>query len=55
MASLWRETSFAYHLIKQAINPVLSFKRCLKNWGIISKNLSESRRKRRLQHEKYFC
>jgi hypothetical protein len=46
---LWRETSFAFHLIKQAINPQLSIMRCLENWKEISKDLAESLRSRKRQ------
>jgi len=46
---LWRETSFAFHLIRQAINPQLSIMRCLENWKEISKDLAESLRSRKRQ------
>ena len=45
--NLWRETSFALHLIKQAVNPKLGLKECIQNWKEIAKNLSENTRNRR--------
>lgn len=45
--NLWRETSFALHLIKQAVNPILGLKNCLQNWKKIAKNLSENARSRK--------
>lgn len=44
--NLWRETSFALHLIKQAVNPRLGIMNCLKNWKEIAKKLSENPRNR---------
>lgn len=44
--SLWRETSFALHLIRQAVNPRLDLAQCVENWAEISKELAESPRKR---------
>lgn len=46
LTNLWRETSFAFHLIKQAIGPILDLQECLKNWRKISSKLAESPRKR---------
>jgi hypothetical protein len=45
--NLWRETSFALHLIKQAVNPILGLKKCIKNWRNIAKYLSENQRNRK--------
>jgi len=45
--NLWRETSFALHLIKQAVNPILGLKECIQNWKDIAKNLSENVRNRK--------
>jgi len=47
--NLWRETSFALHLIKQAENPRLGLKNCIQNWKSISKKLSENPRSRKTQ------
>lgn len=47
--SLWRETSFALHLVRQAVNPRLELAKCVEQWGEISKNLAESPRKRMKQ------
>lgn len=47
--SLWRETSFALHLIRQAVNPRLDLAECVAQWAEISKNLAESPRKRMKQ------
>lgn len=51
-SNLWREMSFALHLLKQAVNPRLSLGQCLENWGNISRNLAEPPRKRKLQLNK---
>lgn len=45
--NLWRETSFALHLIKQAVNPKLGLKDCIQNWKEIANNLSENTRSRK--------
>lgn len=47
--NLWRETSFALHLVKQAVNPKLGLKNCIQNWKSISKKLSENPRRRKAQ------
>ena len=47
--SMWRETSFAFHLLRQSINPPLSIDSCLRNWPEISRDLAEGPRKRGLQ------
>ncbi len=52
--NLWRETSFAYHLIKQAVNPVLSLEDSIKNWKTIANDLSENPRKRGMQIQKMY-
>ncbi len=44
--NLWRETSFALHLIKQAVIPRLGIMECMANWGEIAKKLSEKSRNR---------
>lgn len=44
--NLWRETSFALHLIKQAVDPRLGLKKCIRNWKKIAKYLSENQRNR---------
>jgi len=46
LTSLWRETSFAFHLIKQAVSPILCLQKCIENWRRISSKLAESPRKR---------
>jgi len=40
------------HLIQSALNPFLSLRQCIKDWGDISKSLREPRRKREIQAEK---
>ena len=45
-SNLWRETSFAFHLLQYAINPFLSLKECIEHWYIIGKGLAEGNRKR---------
>ncbi len=45
--NLWRETAFALHLIKQAVNPKLGLMNCLKNWKGIANKLSENTRSRK--------
>jgi hypothetical protein len=51
---LWRETSFAFHLIKQAVNPVLSLEDCLKNWREIAGDFAENPRIRERQNYKMY-
>jgi hypothetical protein len=46
---LWRELSFALHLVRQAVNPSLKINECLNNWQEIAKELAEPPRKRRQQ------
>ena len=46
---LWREESFLQHLLSATITPRLSLQACLKQWAIISFDLRESHRTRRLQ------
>ncbi len=41
--------SFAFYLVKQAVNPRLSIDLCLQNWSEISKDLAEAPRKRKFQ------
>jgi len=43
---LWREISFALHLISQAVNPRLELSKCLGQWQQIAQNLAEPPRKR---------
>ena len=43
---LWRELSFALHLISQAVNPLLSLSQCLAKWNQISGDLAEPPRRR---------
>ena len=45
--NLWRETSFALYLIKQAINPPLQIMECIENWKKIQNKLSENPRNRK--------
>ena len=52
--NIWRETSFAFRLIKQSINPRLSIIDCMVNWKLIQKNLSENPRKRKGFREKMY-
>jgi hypothetical protein len=47
--SLWRETSFACHLLKQAVNPSLRIDECIANWKKIAAGLAERQRKRVIQ------
>jgi len=51
--SEWREFSFALHQIQQAINPVISLKKVMANWGKISSSLAERSRKRKPQLSNY--
>ncbi len=51
---LWRELSFALHLIRQAINPILSLSDCLAQWNRIAADLAEANRKRGLQLENIY-
>jgi hypothetical protein len=46
---LWRELSFASHLIRQAVNPPLDLPECLSQWNDIAFHLSEPPRQRRKQ------
>jgi len=48
-ASLWRELSFALHLVRQAVNPPLEMKECLNGWRGIAEKLAEPPRKRKGQ------
>ena len=41
------------HLLKSAVNPVLTLEQCLKDWFTISCSLRESPRERCLQVEKF--
>ena len=50
--NLWRETSFALHLIKQAVNTRLSLLKCITDWKDIANSLAENPRQRRPQIEK---
>jgi hypothetical protein len=50
--SIWRETSFMFEVIRQAINPRLNLLECIRNWAKIKAALSESPRKRVLQFQK---
>jgi len=52
--NLWRETSFAFHLIKQAVNPVLKLEDCVKNWRTIAGDLAEGPRIRGFQIHKTY-
>lgn len=45
-SNLWRETSFAFHLLRQAINPTLSLKDSIERWQTIAKGLAEGSRVR---------
>ena len=54
LTNLWRETSFAFHLIKQAISPILYLQECIKNWRKISSKLAESPRKRLRQMQSVY-
>jgi hypothetical protein len=45
-SNLWRETSFAFHLLKTAINPSLPLKKCVLQWNSIGSGLAEGKRKR---------
>ena len=49
--SRWREVSFVYESLKQAIFPVISLIKCVQSWGSIALDLREPRRKRRYQCE----
>lgn len=47
--NLWRENSFALHLLKQAVNPSLNIESCLQNWREIARTLAEPHRRRHNQ------
>lgn len=51
--SRWREFSFAFHQIQQAIDPVVSLKKILENWGQVRVALSERSRQRKPQISNY--
>ncbi len=51
--SHWREFSFMFHQIQQAVEPRIDFQTVINFWNRISKNLSEPPRKRRAQMAKY--
>ena len=46
---LWRELSFAFFLVRQAVNPYLSLSTCIREWPSISSKLAERPRKRQKQ------
>lgn len=46
---LWREMSFALHLISQAVNPLLRLSDCLGRWNHIAADLAEPHRQRNSQ------
>ena len=48
-ASLWRELSFAFHLVRQAVNPTLGLSECINQWREIARDLAEPPRKRMQQ------
>jgi len=54
LSNLWRETSFALHLLRQAINPLMSLKDCISDWRNIAEGLAEGKRKRIRQLYKLF-
>ena len=45
-ASLWRELSFALHLVRQTVNPTLGLSECISQWREIARDLAEAPRKR---------
>lgn len=47
--SLWRETAFACHLIRQAVNPHLALADCIEKWHAIARDLAEPPRQRQAQ------
>jgi hypothetical protein len=51
--SRWREFSFAFHQLTQAIEPALSLSAMLKNWTAIVRGLAESPRQRQSQEERF--
>jgi len=52
--SRWREFSFAFHQLTQAILPALSLRHMINNWQNIATSLAEPPRERKLQEEKFF-
>jgi hypothetical protein len=44
--SAWREFAFALHQIQQAVDPVISLRKVLNEWGEIGSALGERSRKR---------
>ena len=51
-AALWRELSFALHLVRQAVNPPLHSDGCLGKWQEIATKLAEPPRRRSYQRRK---
>ena len=47
--NLWRENSFALHLLRQSVNPSLNVQVCLQHWQGISRILAEPPRERHSQ------
>lgn len=48
-ASLWRELSFALHLVRQAVNPPIAISECIGQWRYIANTLAEPPRRRKSQ------
>ena len=48
-ASLWRELSFALHLVRQAVNPPVGITKCIGQWDDIANDLAEPPRRRQTQ------
>ena len=42
---IWRETSLALHLIRQAVNPKIGLAQALSEWNRLSADLAEPPRK----------
>lgn len=47
--NLWRESSFALHLVKQAVNLRLGLGKCICHWQEIAQQLAEPPRRRKAQ------
>jgi len=52
--SRWREFSFAFHQLTQAILPALSLRHMINNWQNIATSLAEPPREHKLQEQKFF-
>jgi hypothetical protein len=52
--SRWREFSFAFHQLQQAVDPRIPLQSVINDWGEIAAELAEPPRKRHVQIEEMF-